>query len=237
MRPTVQRMDLHPPVTRPKQSGRRPVRVWDVPVRLFHWLVVALVAASYVTERLNWINGHVLIGEALFALLVARVLWGCFGSQTARFRRFVKSPVAALHHLRSLFRREPDLQVGHNPAGGWMVLLLLALLLVETLSGFYVNNEIADQGPLSAIVPAWLANAIAALHAFGWDALLVAVALHVLAIGVYAVAKGQNLLRPMVTGYKRLPASVQAPRQAPLALAALALGMGVAATVLLATYL
>jgi cytochrome b len=228
-------MNGHSPVTRPAQSGRRPVLVWDVPVRLFHWLVVALVAAAYVTERLNWIDWHVLLGEALLALLLARVLWGCFGSQTARFRRFLKSPGAALRHLRGLFRREPDLQVGHNPAGGWMVLLLLALLQVETLSGLYVNNEIADQGPLSAIVPAWLANAISALHALGWDVLLAAVALHVLAIAVYAIAKGQNLLRPMVTGYKRLPAAVKAPRQAAPALAALALGIGAVVTVLLAT--
>ena len=213
------------------------VRVWDALVRLFHWLTVALVAAAYVTWRLNWMDWHVLIGEALLALVIARLLWGCFGSETARFRSFVASPADALQHLRTLFRRDPDLQVGHNAAGGWMVLLLLALLLAETLTGLYVNNEVADQGPLSEWVPAWLANAITALHALLWDVLLAAVVLHVAAIAVYAIVKKHHLLRPMVTGCKRLPASIRAPRQAPAWLALLALAIGTAVTVLLAAYL
>lgn len=230
-------MDVHEPVTRQTQAARRPVRVWDAPVRLFHWLVVVLVAAAYVTVELNWIDRHVRVGEALLALVIARLLWGCFGSETARFRSFVASPAAALRHLRRLFRREPDLQVGHNAAGGWMVLLLLALLLVETLSGLYVNNDIANEGPLSQQVPAWLANAISALHGLGWDLLLAAVALHVLAIALYAVAKGHDLLRPMLTGYKPLPSSIDAPRQAPVLRALLALGIGAVVTMLLAAYL
>lgn len=230
-------MDAHQPVTQPTQPAARPVLIWDAPVRLFHWLMVVLVTAAYVTLKLNWIDWHVRLGETLLALLIARLLWGCFGSETARFRSFVASPAAALRHLRRLFHREPDLQVGHNAAGGWMVLLLLALLLTETLSGLYVNNEIADQGPLSELVPAWLANAISTLHGLVWYVLLAAVALHVLVIALYAVAKGHNLLRPMLTGYQLLPSSVDAPRQAPALLALLPLGVGAAAVILLAAYL
>lgn len=230
-------MDDQKPVKQPTQPVGRPVLVWDVPVRLFHWLVVVLVAAAYVTLKLNWIAWHVRVGEALLALVIARLLWGCFGSETARFRSFVASPAAALRHLRHLLRREPDVQVGHNAAGGWMVLLLLALLLVETLSGLYINNDIADQGPLTELVPAWLANAIGALHALVWDVLLAAVALHVLVIALYALAKGHNLLRPMLTGYKRLPSSIVTPQQTPALLALLALGIGAGVVVLLATFL
>ena len=230
-------MDAHELVTRQAHPVHRPVLVWDAPVRLFHWLVVVLVTAAYATLKLNWIDWHVRVGETLLALVMARLLWGCFGSETARFRSFVASPAAALRHLRHLFRREPDLQVGHNAAGGWMVLLLLALLLVETLSGLYVNNEIADEGPLSAVVPVWLANAISALHALAWDVLLAAVALHVLVIALYAAAKGHNLLRPMLTGYKPLPSSIEAPRQTPVLLALLALGIVAGAVMLLAAYL
>src|SRR6201996_1345061 len=219
-------MEAHDPVTRSTQPAPRPVLVWDAPVRLFHWLVVLLITAAYVTLKLNWIDWHVRVGETLLALVISRLLWGCFGSENARFRSFVASPAAALRHLRHLFRREPDVQVGHNPAGGWMVLLLLALLLAETLSGLYVNNDIADEGPLSELVPAWLANAISALHGLVWYVLLAAVALHVLVIALYALAKGHNLLRPMLTGYKRLPSSVGAPRQAPAWLALLPLGIG-----------
>ena len=179
----------------------------------------------------------ILPGEALLALVIARLLWGCFGSETARFGSFVASPEEVVRHLRGLLHRGPDVQVGHNPAGGWMVVLLLALLLVETLSGIYVYNDIADQGPLSDVVPAWLANAIAALHALGWDILLAAVALHVLAIAWYAVAKGHRLLGPMLTGYKLLPSSIAVPRQAPVLRAVLALGVGVGMTALLAACL
>lgn len=227
----------HEPAPPSPPPALHPVRVWDALVRVFHWLTVLLVAAAYLTWRLSWMGWHVLVGEALLALVIARLLWGCFGSETARFRSFVASPAAAIHHLRTLFRRDPDLQVGHNAAGGWMVLLLLALLLAETLTGLYVNNEIADQGPLSDVVPAWLANAIAALHALLWDALLAAVVLHVLAIAFYAVVKKHDLLRPMLTGCKRLPASIRAPRQASGWLALLALVIGAVVTTLLAAYL
>ena len=218
-------------------DSNRPVQIWDLPIRLFHWLTVLLVAGAYVTERFNWIDWHVRIGETLFALVLFRLLWGCFGSETARFRSFVASPAAAWVHLRHVFRREADLQVGHNPAGGWMVLLLLALLFVETLSGIYVYNEVADEGPLSAWVPASIANAISTVHAMGWYVLIAAVALHVGAIVLYAVAKGNNLLRPMLTGRKPLPASIRAPRRAPVWRALLALAAAALAVTLLATYL
>jgi cytochrome b len=114
-----------------------------------------------------------------------------------------------------------------------MVLLLLALLLVETLTGVYVANDIADEGPLTEIVPAWAADAIASSHAIVWDALLAAIVLHVLAIAGFAAIKGQNLLRPMITGTKILPASVVAPRGGSLGRAGLLLvGCGIATAVL-----
>ncbi len=218
-------------------AGYRPVQVWDAPTRLFHWLVVVLVAAAYLTWKLNWMDWHVLVGETLLALVLFRLLWGCLGSETARFRSFLASPAAASRHLRHLFRREADLQVGHNPAGGWMVLLLLALLLGETLSGLYINNDIANEGPLTEWVSAPIANAITALHEILWDVLLVAVALHVLAIALYAAAKGHNLLRPMLTGRKHLPARIAAPRLAPPVRALFLLAVGAAMAALLAIYL
>lgn len=230
-------MDSDRPATNSAGASARSVRVWDLPTRLFHWLTVPLVAGAWATQRLNWIDLHVRLGETLLALVLFRLMWGCVGSETARFRRFLASPGAAWRHLRHLLRREPDLQVGHNAAGGWMVLLLLVLLLAETLSGLYVYNDIADEGPLSEIVPASIANAISALHAWGWDILLAAVVLHVCAIAVYALAKGHNLLGPMITGRKRLPATVRAPARASPWLAALLLTVAATLVALLATYL
>jgi len=223
-----------PPAEPRPDASARAVRVWDFPTRVFHWLTVGLVAGAYVTQRYDWIDLHVKFGETLLALVLFRLLWGFCGSETARFRSFVAKPAAALDHLRHLLRREPDDQVGHNAAGGWMVLLLLALLLVETLTGLYVYNDVADEGPLSQIAPAAVSNAISWLHAIGWNLLLAAVVLHVCAIAVYAIAKGHRLIGPMITGRKRLPASVPAPRRAPLWLAALLLAGSVAVVQLLA---
>jgi cytochrome b len=217
--------------------GLRRVRVWDLPTRLFHWAVVLLVMAAYATWQLNWMDWHTRCGYAVLALALFRILWGFFGSETARFRRFLATPRAAARHLLHALHREPDRQAGHNPAGGWMVLLLVLLLLGEALSGLYVDNEVADQGPLSELTPAWVANAIAALHSILWDALLAAVALHLLAILVYAAAKRHNLLRPMITGWKLLPPEVRAPRMAGSVRAAILLACSALATGLLAKFL
>ena len=213
------------------------VRVWDAPIRLFHWLVAALVAAAYATWRLDWMVWHEWVGDVLLALLLFRLLWGFFGSDTAQFSRFLTSPRTALQHLSYALVREPDRQVGHNPAGGWMALFLLVLLLAETLTGIYVANDIADVGPLTEIVPAPVANAISAAHSSVWDVLLAAIVLHVLAIIAYAAVKGQNLLLPMVSGTKIFPASVPPPRIASTALAAFLLAGSVVAAAVIASLL
>src|SRR5271170_3201471 len=214
-------------------SAPRIVLVWDIFIRVCHWLIVALVAAAYATWRLNWMVWHGWVGDAVLTLVLFRLSWGFFGSETARFSRFLTSPRIAVQHLKHTFRREPDRQVGHNPAGGWMVLLLLGLLLVETLTGLYVANDMADEGPLTEMVPAWAANVIASSHAILWDALLAAIVLHVLAIAGFAAIKGQNLLRPMITGAKVLPASVAEPRVgSPVRAGLLLLGCAVATALL-----
>lgn len=206
---------MDPPGSPPETQDKAcPVRVWDAPIRLFHWLAVVLIAALYASWRVNWMDWHATLGDVLLALLIFRLLWGFFGSETARFARFAATPQKALRHLAQLARREPDRTVGHNPAGAWMVFFFLGLLFVQSLSGIYINNDIADAGPFTEIVPAPIANAIDALHSILWDVLLVAIALHVLAILAYALLKGQNLTLPMVTGWKRLPLDVAAPRLA-----------------------
>jgi len=213
------------------------VRVWDLPTRLFHWLVVLLLAAAYITWRLNWMDWHVWIGETVLAAVLFRILWGWFGSDTARFRRFVASPRAALQHLAHSLRREPDRQIGHNAAGSWMVLLLLALLLLEPLTGLFVNNDVADEGPFTEIAPAAVSNAITALHTYLWNALLAAAALHVLAIGLYALAKGHNLIAPMISGRKLLPVDVIAPSMAGMARAVVLLALSALVVAALAYFL
>jgi len=219
-----------------RRSSRR-VRVWDAPTRLFHWLTAALVPALYLTWRCDWMSWHLRLGEALLALLLFRLLWGVAGSESARFARFLAPPRAALRHLRDFPRREPDAEPGHNPAGGWMVLALLALLLGETLTGVVDSNDVANEGPLSEIAPAWLLNLISDLHTLLWDALLAAILCHLLAISAYALVKRQNLLRAMITGWKRLPREVEAPRLVSPLRAALLMALAAGAAKLIAAFL
>jgi cytochrome b len=226
------------PPTAAADGEARPVPVWDLPIRLFHWVTAALIPAAYVTWRLNWMNWHAWVGDALLALLFFRLLWGFFGSDNARFSHFLTSPRNAARNLAHIFRREPDTNAGHNPAGSWMIMLLLALLLGQVLTGIYVDNDVANEGPFTELIPARIANLMTAMHdRFLWQALIAAAALHVLAIFVYAVAKGHDLLLPMITGQKRLPRSIPAPRLAPPTRALLFLAGAAAAAAALANYL
>ena len=213
-----------------REPEDEPVPIWDLPIRLGHWGGALLVGACYVTSRRNAMAWHVWLGEALLALVIFRLSWGIWGSENARLRSFLAPPSAVFRHLTTIFVREPDHAPGHNPAGGWMVASLLALLFGEALSGIYVNNDVANESALTELVPAAITNAIVDLHFWLWWALVAAIVLHVLAIAVYAVAKGQNLARPMLTGAKTLPPAVPRPRFAPLqrALPLLAVSIAVA---------
>lgn len=217
-----------------QDRNSRRILVWDWPVRLFHWAVVALLPALYVTWRWNWMAWHAVAGDVLLALLLFRLLWGFFGSDTARFAKFLAAPPAAVRHLAHLSRNEPDAGTGHNPAGGWMVVAMLALLLAQTLTGLYIQNDIANEGAFTERVPAGIADAITALHAILWNVLLAFVALHLCAILFYAAVLRRDLVRPMLTGSKRLPVSVAPPHVAGSALALLLLGCAAAGATLIA---
>jgi len=219
------------------ERGARRVVVWDLPTRLVHWLAAILVGVAYATWRLNWMDWHAWTGDALLCLVLFRLLWGFFGSETARFAHFLAPPRRGIRHLARILRREPDRRIGHNPAGGWMVLLLIGLLLVECLTGLYVLNEVADKGLLTPLAPAELSDMITTLHRIFWDVLLGAVVVHVLAILLYAVAKGQNLVGPMFTGWKMLPGSPPPPRMVGLGRAMLLFGLSVLAVAGLAGFL
>lgn len=188
-------------------------RVWDLPTRLFHWLVVVLVAASWVTQQFDWMNWHLLCGYAMFALLLFRLVWGFIGSDTARFAWFLKSPAAALRHLGRLRYRQGDTDVGHNDAGGWMVLLMLLLLCVQVGTGLCANDQVSVQGPLADAVGSANSDWLSHIHAVNFRLIEAAIALHLLAILVYRL-RGHRLLRAMITGNKCLPDTAPVPRMA-----------------------
>jgi cytochrome b len=123
-------------------SSTRRVLVWDLPTRLFHWTLVAAVAGCWWTGERGPMETHALLGYVVLALLLFRLAWGLVGSETARFSSFLRGPGAALTHARHFLRRGPlEAEAGHNPIGGYSVLLLLLLLIVQAVSGLFLYDE------------------------------------------------------------------------------------------------
>jgi cytochrome b len=170
----------------------------------------------------------------VLTLLLFRVAWGFAGSETSRFSRFLRSPLAALHHLAHLHRREPDTEIGHNPAGGWMVLLMLALLTVQVATGLCANDDGDTEGPLFDRVGKDWSDWLSHIHSVNFKLIQIAVVVHVAAVLGYAVLKRHDLVRPMITGRKLLPSWLAAPTLAsPLrALVLFALAVAVVAVFL-----
>ncbi|MEJ0018360.1 MAG: cytochrome b/b6 domain-containing protein [Acetobacteraceae bacterium] len=188
-----------------------PMRVWDAPTRLFHWVLVILLGVSWLSVSRGWMELHFLSGYSMVALLLFRLVWGIVGSETSRFSRFLKSPLAALRHLAHLHRREPDTEIGHNAAGGWMVLVLLALLVVQVATGLCANDDISLEGPLYKYVGKDWSDWLTHIHGANFQYLKIAVFLHVVAVLVYLAVKRHNLVGPMITGRKHLPAGTVPP--------------------------
>jgi cytochrome b len=202
------------------------VKVWDLPVRLVHWSLALLVAGAFITqsvggEAMMW---HCRIGIAVFGLLAFRITWGFVGSSHARFAQFVKGPAAIRAYLKGEWQG-----VGHNPLGALSVLGLLGVLAVMAGTGLFANDEIAVEGPLYAWVSADFSNFATKIHKFFEPLLIGVVALHVVAIVFYVRFKKDNIVRPMITGWKDAEAEVA--HAGPVAFA-VALIISVAVTVI-----
>lgn len=195
------------------------IRIWDLPVRLFHWTLVVLMAVSYFSGQAggDWMKLHFWSGYAILTLLLFRIAWGFVGSTTARFSHFVKGPVTALEHLQELAGTDRPRDVGHNPLGGAMVVALLLGLLLQVVAGLFSADTDTGlvTGPLAGLVAdKWIERATS-FHQFWINVLLVLVALHVLAALIYLVWKRQNLIAAMFSGRKRLEDVVAPGKPAP----------------------
>lgn len=190
------------------------IRVWDLPLRLFHWLLVLLVISSGVTGQFSADLGpraarwHLLSGYGVLGLLLFRLLWGFAGSTYARFSSFVRGPRAVLDYCRELLGQRPArLHLGHNPLGGWSVLAMLGCLAVQVACGLFLADEdLGIEGPLAKHVAARISDGLAIVHQAGFYLLLALIATHLAAIAFYRFARGNNLVRPMLTGDKEVPA-------------------------------
>lgn len=177
--------------TNESESG---VPVWDLPVRVFHWLLVACFAGAWLSaESEHWRLLHVTLGYTMAALVAFRLVWGVFGTRHARFANFVRGPRAAWRYLRSLPGARPEHHAGHNPAGALAIVALLALIALTAASGWATYSEVGGD---------WLEE----LHEGAANALLAVVIVHVLGVVVGSLVHRENLVRAMFTGRKRAPA-------------------------------
>jgi cytochrome b len=196
------------------------IRVWDIPVRLFHWTLVILIATSYFTAQAGgdyWMKFHFLSGYTILTLLLFRIAWGFVGSTTARFSHFVKGPSAAFHHLAELAGTDRPRDVGHNPLGGAMVMVLIFGVLAQVAAGLFSADTDTGMinGPLAPLVAdKWIERATA-FHHFWINVLLVLAGVHVLAAIVYLVWKRQNLIGAMIHGRKPIDDCVPPGQPAP----------------------
>jgi cytochrome b len=172
------------------------VRVWDLPVRLFHWALVLLVPAMWWTAEEEQTELHILLGQIMLGLLLFRILWGVLGSSTARFSGFVRGPRKILAYLRG-----GRAGIGHTPIGALSVLAMLAALAVQVGLGLFASDDDGlYQGPLSYHVSAQTAETLTDRHETWFYVLLALIALHLAAILYYRLFRRRNLVAPMVTG-------------------------------------
>jgi cytochrome b len=178
--------------------------VWDLPLRVFHWLFALSIAASWATAKagFEYMQYHFYLGYWMIGLVVFRVIWGFIGPRHARFSNFLHGPSTLLKYFRSLTGGEPLITPGHNPAGGLMVIVMMAMVALQAGTGLFATDDIAWSGPYNPAVDGSLAGKLTSLHHANFNWILGAIALHLLAIGFYWLVKKQNLVVPMFTGHK-----------------------------------
>jgi cytochrome b len=209
----------------PESGSASPsVRVWDLPTRVFHWTVVALVAVAWVSAEGDGLlfRVHAVCGYLLLAILCFRLIWGVVGSEHARFADFVRPWPAVRDYAKKLAVLSPPRHLGHNPLGGWMVVVLLTVLAAIVATGLFAYHDGAA-GPFAYLIGRGAGEAVSEVHegltsVLGW-----LIALHVAAVFADWLITGDNLIRAMWTGAKTVPAGSPCRSIAPVPLWRLAL--------------
>ena len=175
------------------------VKVWDGFVRFFHWSLVILIAVLYFSGEEGLMDLHFIAGYSLLSLVISRIFWGFIGSDTAKLKALLHTPVAAINSVKS-----NEHSVGHNPAGSYMVLAFFILLLVQSITGLMTTDDILTDGPLVEYVSSAWVEIATSLHHLNFNFLLFAIVIHFLAIAIYRL-RGKNLVKPMITGFSSGP--------------------------------
>lgn len=188
-------------------TALRSALVWDGFVRAFHWSLVLLFVGAVATGKAGgeWIVWHMRFGYAILALVLFRILWGFAGGAYARWGSFLSGPGAAIAFIKRLFARGPAHVIGHNPVGGWMVLVLLLLLAAQGVMGLFSNDEIATTGPLYRYVSEETSIRLMKWHRQAGDILLILTGIHIAAVIFHVVVKKEGIVSAMFSGRKALP--------------------------------
>jgi cytochrome b len=186
-----------------KQSAAAPqVYVWDSFVRVFHWLLVTSFAIAYLTEE-DMLTVHVWAGYTVGILILARILWGFFGPARARFRDFVYNPATTFCYARDLVSLQGKRYLGHSPGGGYMVIALLVFVSATVVTGLIVYGGDQGAGPLAGIVSKETGEALEEVHELVANITLALIFVHISAVVLASFVHHENLVRAMITGYKR----------------------------------
>ena len=178
--------------------------VWDLPLRLFHWLLVLTLIALWVTAELgiDYRQIHMWLGYGMMGLLFFRILWGLVGPRHSRFTNFFPTPGRLFRYIKASLGGMPAETVGHNPLGSLMVFLMIILLGFQVGTGLFATDDIIWTGPWFPAVSNATAKTLTHLHHFNFNLILAAIALHLIAIAFHGVVRKHNLVVPMITGKK-----------------------------------
>ncbi len=183
-----------------------PQKVWDPLIRIWHWTLVIVVSVGWLLGQyrdFETINYHIYLGYATGGLLFIRIVWGMIGPPPVRFRALWVTPATLMNYLRGMFRRSPSGMPGHNPVGALSVILILLSLTLQVMTGLFSEDDgLFTEGPLAGLVSAGTRGLLGEIHHINARFLLWLVGLHVAAIGFYLVWKRENLIKPMITGWK-----------------------------------
>ncbi|MBN7798150.1 cytochrome b/b6 domain-containing protein [Parahaliea mediterranea] len=179
-------------------SKRYPL--WDWPTRLFHWILVLAIPLAWWTGEEGLTDWHERLGYTVLVLVLFRLAWGFWGSRASRFGAFLRGPRAVAGFVRDGLRDRDGAASGHNPLGGWFVVVALALLLLQVVSGLFNSDDILFDGPLHHLASGAWQDRFGAVHEVAFNALLGLVALHILAVAWHQWARGEKLVQAMVKG-------------------------------------
>ena len=181
------------------------IKVWDIPIRLFHWVLVALVTSQFLiawvfTEQIDL---HVKLGYLTLALIVFRIFWGFIGTAYAQFKNFLVSPTSLVAYIKELFNQTSQSKsAGHNPIGGYSTIAIIVCILAQGFSGLFCDDDVFTVGPLRHLVSDNATSIFNQVHALNAKILVGLLCTHVAAIFWHLLVKRENLIKPMITGKK-----------------------------------